>query len=95
MYCTQILGWLPPLIFSALVQANVDQKYGILSLQAFFVVAIGFVSMIHWSSALEQVHGPEFVDNVINDKAKQGCDLETEIHPVTPVDEADAPSKTR
>jgi MFS-type transporter involved in bile tolerance (Atg22 family) len=75
VYCTQILGWLPPLIFSALVQSNVDQKYGILAVQAFFVVAIALISMIHWVDAVEQVHGREFITN--NNGEETGGDVET------------------
>mmetsp|Transcript_24425 Transcript_24425/g.45517 ORF Transcript_24425/g.45517 Transcript_24425/m.45517 type:complete len:531 (+) Transcript_24425:237-1829(+) len=40
VYCTQILGWLPPLLFSFLVQADVSQKYGVI------VSAFGFVAAI-------------------------------------------------
>lgn len=37
VYCTQILGWLPPLLFSILVQSNVSQKWGVV------VTAFGYV----------------------------------------------------
>ena len=57
VYCTQILGWLPPLIFTIMVESNIDQKYGILVVQAFFGVAIVFLSLINWEVALEQIHG--------------------------------------
>lgn len=60
VYCTQILGWLPPLIFSVMVESNIDQKFGILAVQSFFGVAIVLLSMIRWQGALEQIHGPEF-----------------------------------
>ena len=40
IYCTQILVWLPPLIFSPLVNCGVSQNYGMLSLTIFFVLAI-------------------------------------------------------
>ncbi|KAI2497164.1 Vacuole effluxer Atg22-like protein [Fragilaria crotonensis] len=46
VYCTQILGWLPPLIFSVMVESNIDQKFGILAVQSFFGVAIVLLSMI-------------------------------------------------
>jgi hypothetical protein len=94
VYCTQILGWLPPLIFSVLVQSNIDQKYGILAVQAFFAVAIAFVSMIRWADAVEQVHGREFVTN---DGDETGGDVETVIPPpsvLPPADDPDIPSST-
>ena len=44
VYCTQILGWLPPLIFSILVNADVSQTYGVMSLTAFIFLAIVMTS---------------------------------------------------
>jgi MFS-type transporter involved in bile tolerance (Atg22 family) len=44
VYCTQILGWLPPLIFSFLVSNDVSQKFGVMSVTVFFLVAIGLLS---------------------------------------------------
>ena len=59
VYCTQILGWLPPLIFSIMVENGINQRYGILVVQIFFAIAIGLLSMLRWTEALEQVHGSE------------------------------------
>lgn len=44
VYCTQILGWLPPLLFSILVENDVAQKYGVVISAFGFVTAIGFLS---------------------------------------------------
>lgn len=43
-YCTQILGWLPPLIFTILVQSDVDQKFGVISTSFGFLVSVFFLS---------------------------------------------------
>ena len=92
VYCSQILGWLPPLIFSALVQSNVDQKYGILAVQSFFVVAIALLSMIRWTDALEEVHGRDFVHN----GEETGGDVETVTPPILQLaDGTDVPSSTK
>jgi MFS transporter, UMF1 family len=53
VYCTQILGWLPPLIFSILVDNHVSQTYGVMSLSVFFLIAILFLSRAaSWSEVL-------------------------------------------
>ena len=79
VYCTQILGWLPPLIFSIMVESNIDQKYGILVVQLFFGVAIVLMSMIRWQGALEEVHGPEFGKdaNMYTAAEDKGLDVES------------------
>jgi Na+/melibiose symporter-like transporter len=43
-YCTQILSWLPPLIFTLLVQHDVDQKYGVIAVSFGFGVAVLLLS---------------------------------------------------
>jgi MFS-type transporter involved in bile tolerance (Atg22 family) len=44
VYCTQILGWLPPLIFSVMVEAKVSQTYGVVAVSAFLLIAVALVS---------------------------------------------------
>jgi MFS-type transporter involved in bile tolerance (Atg22 family) len=39
VYCTQILGWLPPLLFTILVEQSVHQKYGVIVTASFLLVA--------------------------------------------------------
>lgn len=56
VYCTQILGWLPPLIFSILVEADIHQKYGIMVVQVFFGIAIAIIFLMpKWDAAVEEV----------------------------------------
>ena len=43
VYCTQILGWLPPLVFTAMVEAGVSQTYGIIAVSGFFLAAIAIL----------------------------------------------------
>lgn len=45
VYCTQILGWLPPLFFSILVENDYNQKWGILAITGFHSVAIGILCL--------------------------------------------------
>lgn len=55
VYCTQILVWLPPLIFSIMVNAGVNQQWGLLSLDIFFVIAIALLSFVApWPEVLEE-----------------------------------------
>lgn len=46
VYCTQILVWLPPLIFSALVQQGISQSFGVFVVAMFGLVAILFISLL-------------------------------------------------
>ena len=44
VYCSQILGWLPPLLFSIMVEAKVGQTYGVVAVSGFLLLAAGIVS---------------------------------------------------
>ena len=56
VYCTQILGWLPPLVFSLLVETDVSQGIGVMAISSFFLVAICFMSMTgSWDEIMEEV----------------------------------------
>ena len=44
VYCTQILGWLPPLLFTICVQADIPQKYGVIITAFGFVVSVLLLS---------------------------------------------------
>eukprot|EP00549_Striatella_unipunctata_P009682 CAMPEP_0118684762 /NCGR_PEP_ID=MMETSP0800-20121206/6841_1 /TAXON_ID=210618 ORGANISM="Striatella unipunctata, Strain CCMP2910" /NCGR_SAMPLE_ID=MMETSP0800 /ASSEMBLY_ACC=CAM_ASM_000638 /LENGTH=250 /DNA_ID=CAMNT_0006581539 /DNA_START=58 /DNA_END=810 /DNA_ORIENTATION=+ len=46
VYCTQILGWLPPLVFSILVQNDVAQNYGIIVVCCFFLPSLAILSIM-------------------------------------------------
>ncbi|CAB9500794.1 expressed unknown protein [Seminavis robusta] len=57
-YCRIILSWLPPLLFSLLVEANVSQSIGIITTNCFFLLAIAALCMsAPWEQVLEEVHG--------------------------------------
>lgn len=94
VYCSQILAWLPPLIFSIMVESNIDQQYGIIVVGvSFFGVAIVLVSMIRWQAALEQVHGPEFgkytdTRTTVEGKVK-GVDLSSDLASADVAEEVD------
>jgi MFS-type transporter involved in bile tolerance (Atg22 family) len=55
VYCTQILGWAPPLLFSALVTADISQTFGVISVSFFLIIAIGIMSCAaSWPEILEE-----------------------------------------
>jgi len=55
IYGSQILGWLPPLIFSIIVEADVSQTYGVITVTSFFLIAAGIVSCAApWLEILEE-----------------------------------------
>jgi len=55
VYCTQILVWLPALLFTALVEADVSKTYGVVAITSFFLVAIGILCFAApWDEILEE-----------------------------------------
>jgi len=55
VYCSQILGWLPPLIFSIIVEANVSQTYGVVAVTSFLSVAAALLACAApWDDILEE-----------------------------------------
>jgi len=55
VYCTQILSWLPPLLFQLMVEANVPQEYGIIVASSFLLPAAGFLMLTGtWDEILEE-----------------------------------------
>ena len=60
VYCTQILGWLPPLIFSIMVEADVSQTYGVIAVAAFLLVAI---VLLHFAASW---------DDILEDSGRKG-----------------------
>lgn len=55
IYSNQILLWLPPLLFSILVETGVEQRYGLLSLVTFQVLAIAVLSLLKpWEEVLKE-----------------------------------------
>ena len=57
VYCTQILGWLPPLLFSIMNENGIDQKYGVIITTFGFVVAIGLLSCTApWDEIVEEAN---------------------------------------
>lgn len=43
VYCTQILSWLPPLLFAWCIESGVAMKYSLIVVDAFFLLAIGLL----------------------------------------------------
>jgi Na+/melibiose symporter-like transporter len=67
-YCTQILGWLPPLIFTILVQNDVDQKFGVIAVSFGFAVAILLLSCTaSWDEILAEADHNKDLHFVGND----------------------------
>jgi MFS-type transporter involved in bile tolerance (Atg22 family) len=59
IYCTQILVWLPPLVFALMIEAGVKQTWGLMSLIIFFAIAIGVLCLVApWPEVLEESAKP-------------------------------------
>ena len=64
VYCTQIIGWLPPLVFSILVEANVDQGYGVIAISGFALIAVALLSMAaSWPEILADTEEEKSINN--------------------------------
>uniref|UniRef100_A0A7S1UYJ8 Major facilitator superfamily (MFS) profile domain-containing protein n=1 Tax=Grammatophora oceanica TaxID=210454 RepID=A0A7S1UYJ8_9STRA len=75
VYCTQILGWLPPLVFALMVEADVDQKYGVMAITIFAVIAVGLISFLpSWDKVLKDAHR---MDDTVYVPGPSGADLTT------------------
>lgn len=54
VYCTQILVWLPPLIFSIVIESGLEQKFGLMVTTTFFLVAVGILMFTaSWEEIVE------------------------------------------
>jgi MFS transporter, UMF1 family len=56
-YCRIILAWLPPLVFSILVENNIPQSIGVMVTSLFFLIAVGALSMSpSWDLVVSEAH---------------------------------------
>jgi MFS-type transporter involved in bile tolerance (Atg22 family) len=46
LFCTYVIGWLPPLVFSALNEGGISMAMGLASLAFFFLIAIIFLVLM-------------------------------------------------
>jgi MFS-type transporter involved in bile tolerance (Atg22 family) len=85
VYCSQILVWLPPLVFSAMVEAGVKQTWGLMSLIIFFAIAIGFLSLVApWPEVLQEAAKTVDVEeNVADGQLKRTVDVDVEEDALT------------
>ena len=58
VYCTQILVWFPPMVFSLLVENGIQQRYGMLSMMSFQLIAIAILQFgcAPWDELLQEAH---------------------------------------
>jgi len=63
VYCSQILGWLPPLLFSIIVEKGYNQKWGVLAVTGFHAIAILFLTL--------QAYTTSSWSEIINEKQEQ------------------------
>ena len=55
VYCTQILAWLTPLVFSILIEFDVPQKYGVIVTASGFLIAVFFLMLTcSWEDILKE-----------------------------------------
>mmetsp|Transcript_14349 Transcript_14349/g.23229 ORF Transcript_14349/g.23229 Transcript_14349/m.23229 type:complete len:543 (+) Transcript_14349:110-1738(+) len=55
VYCTQILSWLPPLLFTILVENDISQKYGVIATSFGFLVGAVLLSCTgSWTEIVEE-----------------------------------------
>ena len=67
VYCSQIIAWLPPLVFSILVEAKVDMGFGVIAISGFAIIAVALLSMAApW---------PEILADIENEQEEGGEEL--------------------
>ena len=72
VYSSQIAVWLPPLIFSAIVNAGIDQNWGVVAVSVFGLIGVAFFcAMPPWEEVLAEVGKRNIDPTVEND-----CDVE-------------------
>lgn len=55
VYCTQIITFLPPLVFTLLIESGVNMKWGLMSMIVFFIIAIGFLCLMPpWDEVVKE-----------------------------------------
>jgi MFS-type transporter involved in bile tolerance (Atg22 family) len=68
IYCTQILTWLPPLVFTLMIESGINQRWGLMSLIIFFVIAIGLFSLVApWEDVLKESAKMIDADKIMDD----------------------------
>merc|ERR1712194_670399 len=66
IYCSQILGWFPPLIFSVMVQNNINMKWVLTAVASIFLISLFFLCLCgSWPEILEEARttNVEFFDD--------------------------------
>merc|ERR1712232_659049 len=55
IYCTQIIVWFPPMLFTWLNESGLNQKWGLMSMNNFFLIAIGLLTRIKpWDEVIKE-----------------------------------------
>jgi len=56
VYCSVILSWLPPLVFTLLMEVNLPQKYGVIVVGVFFLVGAACLMFTSpWEEIVEEI----------------------------------------
>lgn len=72
VYCTQVLVWLPPLIFTTINEAGVHMKYALMSLVIFLAIAVIFIqAMDSWDTVLEKAATNKMIEDAYDENEKQ------------------------
>jgi len=57
-FASLILVWLPPLVFTVMIEAGISLNYGVMHLVGYFAIAIFFLSLMpEWDEVLAESHG--------------------------------------
>lgn len=79
VFCTQVLGWLPPLCFGWMIQNLIPQKYAIIVVASFFLVAIVIMMCTaSWEEIVEQGATAVVKDSIVDVGDSSGKDKKDE-----------------
>ena len=80
MYCTQILGWLPPLVFTIMNERGINLSWGGIHLNIFLFIGLCFLQLMPtWEKCVEVSNAPNKISiEVCNITPKELKDRESE-----------------
>eukprot|EP00586_Coscinodiscus_wailesii_P001508 CAMPEP_0172483266 /NCGR_PEP_ID=MMETSP1066-20121228/10178_1 /TAXON_ID=671091 /ORGANISM="Coscinodiscus wailesii, Strain CCMP2513" /LENGTH=563 /DNA_ID=CAMNT_0013247025 /DNA_START=102 /DNA_END=1793 /DNA_ORIENTATION=+ len=62
IYCSQIINWLPPLVFTVMNESGINMRWALMSLTIFFVISIVFMHLMQpWSVVLQAAAKPNIL----------------------------------
>jgi len=84
LYCTQIIGWLPPLVFTLMNERGVPLKWGGIHLNSYlFIAFLCYHFMLPWDDCVAAVQVSDDVDNSFEYMSQNNGDSDVEMEEIS------------